>query len=53
MYSKVPYHVVYIATEVEDNCCIVIADEHTCRSVVVRRSCCSSSLLHPDHLVHL
>ena len=52
-YSRVLCHVQYIATEVEDNCCIAIAGEHMSRSVVVRRSCYSSFLLHLGHLALL
>ena len=51
--SRVPCHDRYIATEAEDNCCIAIAEEHMSPSVVVRRSCYSSSLLHLGHLALL
>ena len=51
--SKVPCHVQCIAIEAEDNYCIVIAEEHMSRSVVVRRSCYSSFLLHLGHLALL
>ena len=51
--SRVPCHVQYIATEAEDNCCIAVVEEHMSPSVVVRRSCYSSSLLHLDHLALL
>ncbi len=50
VYSRVPYHADHIATGAEDICCIAIAEEHMYQSVEVRRSCCSSSLLHLGHL---
>lgn len=53
MYLMVPFHVLYIATEAEDNYCIAIAEAHMYRAAVVRRSCYSSSLLHLGHLALL
>ena len=53
MYSRVPYHVAYIATEAEDSCYIEVAAEHMYQFVVVHRSYCSSSLLHLGRLALL
>lgn len=53
MYSMVPFHVLYIVTEGEDNYCIAIAEAHMYQAAVVRRSCYSSSLLHLGHLALL
>ena len=53
MFSKVPRHVAHSAVAVEDNCRIAPAEEHRYRFEVVHHSCCSSSLLHLDHLALL